>query len=129
MGFEGFEAEEGQVTFFVTPAEYHYNPIGVVHGGLAATLFDSALGCAIHSTLPEGTGYTTLELKVNYLRPLTVDTGRVRCEADVDPRRRPRRHRRGPPARRAGPPLRPRHHDVHDLPTRALTVPDRRRSE
>jgi len=81
MGFEGFEAEHGRVTFFVTPAEFHYNPIGVVHGGLAATLFDSALGCAIHSTLPEGTGYTTLELKVNYLRPLTVDTGRVRCEA------------------------------------------------
>jgi uncharacterized protein (TIGR00369 family) len=83
MGFEGFEAEEGHATFFVTPAEYHYNPIGVVHGGLAATLFDSALGCAIHSTLPEGTGYTTIELKVNYLRPLTVDTGRVRCEAHV----------------------------------------------
>jgi len=83
MGFEGFVAEEGKVTFFATPAEYHYNPIGVVHGGLAATLFDSALGCAVHSTLPAGTGYTTLELKVNYLRPLTSETGRVRCEASV----------------------------------------------
>src|SRR5215213_5019033 len=48
------------------PAEYHYNPIGVVHGGLAATLLDSAMGCAIHSTLPAGAGYMTLEVKVNY---------------------------------------------------------------
>src|SRR5437868_3955210 len=74
---------EGHVVFAAEPSEYHYNPIGTVHGGLAATLLDSALGCAIHSTLPAGTGYTTLELKVNYLRPLTVDTGRVRCEARV----------------------------------------------
>ena len=83
MGFEILEVKDGAATFGVTPAEYHYNPIGVVHGGLAATLFDSALGCAVHSTLPAGTGYTTLELKVNYLRPLTVDTGPVRCEARV----------------------------------------------
>ena len=72
--------EEGRVAFTVEPAEYHYNPIGVVHGGLAATLCDSAMGCAVHSTLPAGVGYTTLELKVNYLRPLTLRTGRVRCE-------------------------------------------------
>src|SRR4051812_41926525 len=83
MDFDLDEVADGAATFSVVPAEYHYNPIGVVHGGLAATLFDSALGCAIHTTLPAGTGYTTLELKVNYLRPLTVDTGRVRCEARV----------------------------------------------
>jgi uncharacterized protein (TIGR00369 family) len=72
--------EEGRVAFTVEPAEYHYNPLGVVHGGLAATLCDSAMGCAVHSTLPAGVRYTTLEMKVNYLRPLTLGTGRVRCE-------------------------------------------------
>ncbi|HEY0035194.1 MAG TPA: PaaI family thioesterase, partial [Longimicrobium sp.] len=61
--------------------EYHYNPIGVVHGGLAATMADSAMGCAVHSTLPAGAGYTTLEFKINFVRPLTRDTGRVLCEA------------------------------------------------
>jgi uncharacterized protein (TIGR00369 family) len=69
--------------FAVQPDEYHYNPIGVVHGGLAATLLDSAMGCAVHTTLDAGTGYTTLELKVNYVRGMTRDTGRVRCEATV----------------------------------------------
>ena len=72
--------EEGCVVFAIEPQEFHYNPIGVVHGGLAATLCDSAMGCAVHSTLPAGTAYTTLELKVNLVRALTKDTGRVRCE-------------------------------------------------
>ncbi len=75
--------EEGRVIFAVEPAEYHYNPIGVVHGGLAATLCDSAMACAVHSTLPAGTGYTTLELKVNYIRALTKETGPVRCEGQT----------------------------------------------
>jgi uncharacterized protein (TIGR00369 family) len=78
MSFE--QAEHGRVLFSVEPAEYHYNPIGVVHGGLASTLCDSAMGCAIQSTLPAGVGYTTLELKVNFVRPLTVATGLVVCE-------------------------------------------------
>lgn len=56
MNIDGIEAEAGKVTFSITPAEYHYNPIGVVHGGLAATLCDSAMACAIHSTLPVGDG-------------------------------------------------------------------------
>ena len=77
------ELEEGRAVFTVEPAEFHYNPIGVVHGGLAATLLDSAMGCAVHSTLPAGAGYTTLELKVNYVRALTAETGEVRCEAEV----------------------------------------------
>jgi uncharacterized protein (TIGR00369 family) len=77
------ELEEGRAVFTVEPAEYHYNPIGVVHGGLAATLLDSAMGCAVHSTLPAGAGYTTLEIKVNYVRALTAETGTVRCEATV----------------------------------------------
>ena len=81
MGLE--EVASGRVVFSLEPAEYHYNPIGVVHGGIAATLLDSAMGCAVHSTLPEGRGYTSLEIKVNYVRALTRDTGVVRCEGTV----------------------------------------------
>jgi uncharacterized protein (TIGR00369 family) len=77
------EVERGRVVFEGTPAEYHYNPLGVVHGGLAATLLDSALGCCVNSCLDAGDFYTTLELKVNYLRPITLDTGRVRAIATV----------------------------------------------
>lgn len=77
------EIEQGRVVFTVEPAEYHYNPIGMVHGGLACTLCDSAMGCAVHTMLPAGVGYTTLELKVNFIRPLTRETGLVRCEGTV----------------------------------------------
>ncbi len=83
MGMSIDEVEEGRVIFSAQPAEYHYNPIGVVHGGLAATLLDSSLGCAVHSMLPAGTGYTTLEIKVNYVRPITSETGELRCEGKV----------------------------------------------
>ncbi len=83
MNFGLAELSEGRAVFTVEPAEYHYNPIGVVHGGLAATLLDSAMGCAVHSTLPAGAGYTTLEVKVNFVRALTAETGPVRCEAEV----------------------------------------------
>jgi uncharacterized protein (TIGR00369 family) len=80
MGFDFSEIEEGRVVFECTPAEYHYNPIGAVYGGLACTLFDSAMGCAVHTMLPAGVGYTTVELKVNFLRPITLKTGRLLCE-------------------------------------------------
>lgn len=70
----------GCVSFKLTPAEYHYNPIGTVHGGVVSTLVDSAMACAIHTLLPKGTVYTTLELKVNFLKPLKRDTGEVICE-------------------------------------------------
>lgn len=83
MNFGLTELGEGHAVFTVEPAEYHYNPIGVVHGGLAATLLDSAMGCAVHSMLPAGVGYTTLEIKVNYIRPMTTATAGVRCEAQV----------------------------------------------
>jgi uncharacterized protein (TIGR00369 family) len=83
MGMEGIEVEEGRAVFGVVPGEYHYNPIGVVHGALAMTLLDSAMGCAVQTTLPAGVGYTTLEVKVNFARPITRDTGRVRCEGLV----------------------------------------------
>jgi uncharacterized protein (TIGR00369 family) len=83
LGFEPVEVEEGRVVFAAVPAAKHYNPIGTVHGGLAATLLDSAMGCAVHSTLPAGVGYTTLELKVNFTRPITSETGRILCEGTL----------------------------------------------
>lgn len=83
MNFRIAELREGHAVFTVDPKEYHYNPIGVVHGGVAATLLDSAMGCAVHSTLPAGAGYTTLEIKVNFLRPMSEKTGEVRCEANI----------------------------------------------
>ena len=83
LNFDLVEVSDGRATFAVNPAEYHYNPIGVVHGGLAATLLDSAMGCAVHSMLPAGAGYTTLEIKVNFIRAMTAETGRVRCEAKI----------------------------------------------
>jgi uncharacterized protein (TIGR00369 family) len=83
MGMRFVEIEEGRAVFACEPAEYHYNPLGVVHGGLAATLLDSAMGCAVHSTLPVGVSYTTIEIKVNYLRALTSETGAVRAEGRV----------------------------------------------
>jgi uncharacterized protein (TIGR00369 family) len=69
--------------FSLEPAEHHYNPIGSVHGGVFATLLDSAAGCAVHSTLPAGVGYTSVDLNVKFLRGMTTDTGRVTCEGRV----------------------------------------------
>ena len=83
MGFSIMSADEGRVVFEGEPGEYLYNPIGVIHGGFAMTLLDSAMGCAIHSTLGVGERYTTLEGKTNFVRPITIDTGRVRCEGVV----------------------------------------------
>ena len=83
LGMHPVELGEGRAVFAAEPAEYHYNPIGLVHGGLAATLLDSATGCAVQTTLPAGVGYTTLELKTNFVRGITRDTGRVLCEAEV----------------------------------------------
>ena len=83
MNMAPIELEEGRAVFAGEPGEEHYNPIGVVHGGYAATILDSALGCAVHTTLPAGVGYTSLGLEVKYVRPITRDTGRVLCEANV----------------------------------------------
>jgi uncharacterized protein (TIGR00369 family) len=77
------EVSEGRVVFAAEPSEYHYNPLGTVHGGVMATLLDSALGCAVQSMLPAGTSYTTLELKVNYLRPMTAKAGTVYAEGKI----------------------------------------------
>jgi uncharacterized protein (TIGR00369 family) len=83
VGFHLIEAEQGRAVFEGVPEFHHYNPIGTVHGGFAATLLDSALGCAIFSTVAKGEAWTTLELKFNFVRPLTKDTGPVRAEGRV----------------------------------------------
>ena len=73
-------AEPGVVSFHSRPGFRHYNPIGSVHGGYAATLLDSAMGLAVHTALPAGTGYTTLEFKISFIKGMTEDTGVVRSE-------------------------------------------------
>ena len=83
MGFDLIEAEEGYALFRGVPGEQHLNPIGSVHGGFAATLLDSALGCAVHTTLPAGVGYSTLELSVNLVRGITPATGPVLAEGRI----------------------------------------------
>src|SRR5579859_5280992 len=83
MNFTLVEIEPGRVVFQGTPQFAHYNPIGSVHGGWFCTILDSALGCAVQSTLARGKGYTTLELKVNMIRPLTEKTGPVRAEGRI----------------------------------------------
>ena len=75
--------EEGRVEFSCLVDESVYNPIGVVHGGLVCTLLDTVAGCAVHSTLPRGTGYTSIELKVTYLRAVTADSGPLRAVGRV----------------------------------------------
>jgi uncharacterized protein (TIGR00369 family) len=83
LDFEIESIEEGRVIFAMEPKEFHYNPIGMVHGGVASTLLDSALGCAVHSKLPPGAGYSSIDIKVNFLRPISNKTGRIFCEGVV----------------------------------------------
>jgi uncharacterized protein (TIGR00369 family) len=77
------EVELGRVAFGYEPVLEHYNPLGSVHGGIAATLLDSVMGCSVHTTLKAGTGYTTVEIKANYVRAMTRETGPVRAEGKV----------------------------------------------
>jgi uncharacterized protein (TIGR00369 family) len=84
LDFRLVEIESGRVVFELLPAEFHYNPMGTMHGGVPACLCDAAAGAAVHSMLPAGVGYTTLELKTNFLRPITTKTGLLRCEGRVD---------------------------------------------
>lgn len=83
MGFKLTGFGDGYVEMSCVPAGFHYNPYGTAHGGLAATLLDSATGCAVQSRLPAGVGYATLNLSVSYLRPITLDTGEVQCVGRV----------------------------------------------
>jgi len=83
LGFVPISVARGEAVFQGTPGFEHYNPLGVVHGGYFFTLLDSAAGCAVHTTLPAGTGFTTLELKINFIRALTTTTGPVRALGKV----------------------------------------------
>jgi uncharacterized protein (TIGR00369 family) len=83
LDFDFIEVEAGRAVFAGTPGEHAYNPLGMVHGGYAATLLDSACGCAVHSRLAASQGYTTLELKVAYHKPITKETGLLRAEGHV----------------------------------------------
>jgi uncharacterized protein (TIGR00369 family) len=83
LGFTVASVEPGRVVFELTPAEFQYNPIGSVHGGVYATMCDSACGCAVQSMLPAGAGYTSQDLTIKFLRPVTVATGTLQCEGTV----------------------------------------------
>jgi uncharacterized protein (TIGR00369 family) len=83
LGFTIVEADEGRAVFAMEPAEWMYNPIGSVHGGIAATILDSCMGCAVHTTLEAGIAYTTTDLQVRYIRAMTEQTGRVLAEGRV----------------------------------------------
>jgi uncharacterized protein (TIGR00369 family) len=80
LGFLLAEVAPGYALFTMTPEFRHYNPIGTVHGGVACTLLDSCMSCAVQTHLAKGQGYTTLELKVNLVRPITAETGPIRAE-------------------------------------------------
>jgi uncharacterized protein (TIGR00369 family) len=83
LDFEGVNFGDGTATFRLTPKEYHYNPLGTVHGGVFATMLDSACGCAVHTKLPRGVFYTSLDLSVKFLRPVTVATGPINAVGTV----------------------------------------------
>jgi len=83
LDFDGVSFGDGRAVFRLTPREFHYNTIGGVHGGVVATLLDSACGCAVHTKLPVGVGYTSLDLSVKFLRPVTVATGPITAEGNV----------------------------------------------
>jgi uncharacterized protein (TIGR00369 family) len=83
LGFDLVTVEDGYIELECVTGEFMYNPIGAVHGGVAATLVDSAAGCAVQTTLPAGTGYTSVDLSVHYLRPITTDLGPVRAIGTV----------------------------------------------
>jgi uncharacterized protein (TIGR00369 family) len=83
LNYKLVDVDPGYAVFEVTPGEQHYNPIGVVHGGLAMTLLDSAMGCAVQTQMPAGGGYTTLEAKTNLVRAVSADTGKLRAIGKV----------------------------------------------
>lgn len=83
LGIDDFVAEEGRITVRMTAQEFHYNPLGSVHGGVLATLLDTAAGCAVHSVLPAGVGYTSLDLLTKFFRPVTLASGQLVCHGRV----------------------------------------------
>ena len=122
MGFHLAEVEDGRAVFEGLPDFQHYNPIGTVHGGFAATLLDSALGCAIFSTIAKGDAWTTLELKFNLVRPSArtlVLFAQKAASCIVDARSR---HRKATSRTARASFMRTLHHDVHDLPDERLKL-------
>jgi len=83
LGFRLSEVGDGFVVFSGLPTADYYNPASVIHGGWAAAILDSALGCAVQTRLEAGVSYSTIELKVNYVRPMTAETGEVLCRGEV----------------------------------------------
>ena len=83
MNMRGVAADPGTMTFEGTPGPEHYNPLGTVHGGYAATLLDSCMGCAVHTTLAAGMGYTSIDINITYVRAITVATGPVIARGEV----------------------------------------------
>lgn len=83
MNFAVTDVQAGRVTFLCTPGEEHYNPLGTIHGGLVCTLLDTVAGCAAHTTLDAGVGYTSIEIKVSYLRPVTLSSGTLSAVGTV----------------------------------------------
>ena len=119
LDFDGVSFGEGRAVFRLTPREFHYNPLGTVHGGVFATMLDSACGCAVHTTLPAGVFYTSLDLSVKFLRPVTVETGPDHRRGHRRPPRQAHGARRGPHHRRRGQGVRHRH---EQLPAAAAGV-------
>jgi uncharacterized protein (TIGR00369 family) len=83
LGYELTHVGDGEATFEFEPAEFHFNPLGTVHGGMISTVLDSSLGCAVQTKLPEGLTYTTIDLNVTFIRPVTLTTGRLSCPGEV----------------------------------------------
>jgi uncharacterized protein (TIGR00369 family) len=83
IALTGLSAVEGSVTFCLDPQEFHYNPLGTVHGGVISTMLDSAAACSVHTTLPAGVAYTSLDLNVKFLRAVTLASGRLTCTGQV----------------------------------------------
>jgi uncharacterized protein (TIGR00369 family) len=83
LGYDIADAESGRVVITAEPKDIHLNPAGTVHGGLAATMLDSCMGLAIQSTLEKGVGSTTLEFKISFVRPITLETGPIKAEGTV----------------------------------------------
>jgi len=83
VGYRIADVESGRAVFTLTPAEYHYNPFATVHGGIVSTILDTTMTAAVLSTLPIGMGCSTLEIKVNFIRPIAKKTGQMRCEAKI----------------------------------------------
>jgi uncharacterized protein (TIGR00369 family) len=83
LAIEPVKAEKGKVTFTLEPEEFHLNPFGIVHGGVLATMMDTAMGCAVHSLLPVGASYVTSEMNIRFLRPALLSSGTLFCTGEL----------------------------------------------